>query len=448
MTIQLHPEAAKRFDELGEQLLIKVAPEPPVLKIEGRFRPEIHPVMHIPQQDIIGDVGVTQSIVDGTGEEVGRFFRNTVPRIGLIGDGFRALGDLSERFQRHGDLREVATFEFIRDVVFEWVEFTNKHQPVGALSAYVSKRINDEIKEFEIWVPLFQTYLESTIPMGPVILRKITREMMDEAEAKVKVPNAETAAAVRLAFARDRSAVQGCAAVVVRIRAEQNKAIDTSRQHAEVAAALLRFLSPANWTPKLRSHCVPLGSENVRRCAELFIENDSIKTYSRGVLDSTQPWVLSNSYLAQFPKLLDRLSALWRENKRSPFQQDLYDVLLVYSRNSLAIEPADKLIYILVALESILLRNESEPIGQNVSERLAFLCANSLAARRATVANAKEVYRLRSAFVHHGQSIKDVEALSTFALNAWTCFYNLIMTSEHYQTKDDLIVAIENRKLS
>jgi hypothetical protein len=373
---------------------------------------------------------------------------NTTPRIGLIGDGFRALRDLSERFQTHGNLREVASFEFIRDAVFEWVEFTHRRQAVGALSTYLSKRVNDEIKEFEIWIPLFQTYLESTIPMGPVTLRTITREMMDEAEAKVPVPNAETAAAVRLAFARDRSAVQGRAAVVVRIRAEQNKAIGTSRQHAEVAASLLRFLSPANWTSKLRSYCVPLGSENVRRCVELFIENDSITTYSRGVLDSTQPWLLSNLYLAQFPRLLDRLSTLWRENKRSPFQQDLYDVLIVYSRNSLAVEPADKLIYILVALESILLRNESEPIGQNVSERMAFLCGNSLVARKAIVANAKEVYRLRSAFVHHGQSIKDVETLSTFALNAWTCLYNLIMTSEHYQTKDDLILAIENRKLS
>ena len=126
MTIQLHPEAAKRFDELGEQLLIKVAPEPPFLESQRTFRPEIHPVMHIPQQDIVGDVGVTRSIVDGTGEEVGRFFRNTVPRVGLIGDGFRALEDLSERFQGHGDLREAATFEFIRDVVFEWVEFPHR----------------------------------------------------------------------------------------------------------------------------------------------------------------------------------------------------------------------------------------------------------------------------------------------------------------------------------
>jgi hypothetical protein len=321
MTIQLHPDAAKRFDDLGKQLLAKVVPESPLSKIQETFRPDIDPVMHISQHDIIGDLGLTQSIVDGTGEEVGRFFRDTIPRIGLIGDGFKALKDLSERFQTHGDLREVASFRFIRDAAFEWIEFTYKRQPPGPLSEYISKRVNDEIKEFEIWIPLFQTYLESTISMGPVTLRTVTREMMDTAEAKVPVPNAETAAAMRLAFARDRSAVEGCAGVALTIRAEQNKAMETARQEAEVAAALLRFLSPANWTPKLRSYCVPLGSENVRGCAELFVEDDSINTYSRG-LDSAQPLVLSNAYLAQFP-IAARVAGLlrctsWRPGVRPP----------------------------------------------------------------------------------------------------------------------------------
>lgn len=448
MVIQLHPEAAQRFDELGRQLLLKVLPEPPLSKIQDTFRPDIHPVMHIPQHDVIGDVGVTQSIVNGAGEEVGRFFRNSVPKIGLIGNGFAALNELSERLQKVGHLRECASFEFLRDVVFEWVELAHKNDSAGALSEYVSKRVNDEVRDFEIWIPLYQTYLESTISMGRATLRTITREMMDEAEAKVPVPDAETAAAVRVAFARDRSAVQGCAGVVVRIRSEQKKAVETARQQADIVAALLRFLSPANWTPKLRSYCTPLGSENVRRRAELFIENASIRSYSRGVLDPPQGWVLSKSYLVQFPGVLDRLSALALESKKTPFQQNLYDALLAYSRNSVAIEPADKLIYTLVALESILLRNENEPIGQNVSERMAFLCGDTLETRKAVVANAKEVYRLRSSFIHHGQSIKDVEALSTFMLNVWTCFYNLVMSAERYQTKDDLILAIENRKLA
>jgi hypothetical protein len=285
--------------------------------------------------------------------------------------------------------------------------------------------------------------------MGRVILRTITREMMDEAEAKVPASNdPKTAAAVRIAFARDRSAIQGSAAAALKIRAEKTKAVEVAREQAEAAAAFLRFLSPANWTPKLRSYCAPLGSENVRRRAELFLQGDSILIYSRGLLDSGDAWALSNSDLASFPGLANRLSELAAEPSKIPFRQNLYDALLIYSRNSVAIEPADKLIFILVAVESMLLRNSNEPIGQNIGERMAFLIGNSLETRKAVVANVDEVYRLRSSFIHHGNSISDLEVLSTFMLNAWTCFVNLLQNADQFQTKDELIAALEDRKMT
>src|SRR5439155_17792262 len=117
---------------------------------------------------------------------------------------------------------------------------------------------------------------------------------------------------------------------------EKGKALAVAREQAESATALLRFVSLANWTPKLRSYCALLGSENVRQRAELFMQGNSIVTYSRGVLDQGTPWVLSSSYLAQFPGVLGRLNELAGAAK-TPFQQNLYDALLIYSRNSVAI---------------------------------------------------------------------------------------------------------------
>ena len=81
MTVQLHPEAAKRFDELGKQLLIKITPEPRFSKLQEAFRPGYPScLIHMPNKIIIGDIGVRQSIIDGTGEEVGRFFGRHYPK--------------------------------------------------------------------------------------------------------------------------------------------------------------------------------------------------------------------------------------------------------------------------------------------------------------------------------------------------------------------------------
>jgi hypothetical protein len=127
-------------------------------------------------------------------------------------------------------------------------------------------------------------------------------------------------------------------------------------------------------------------------------------------------------------------------------QKPLSDALLLYSRNSIAIEPADKLVYILVPLESMLLQNENEPLAKNVGERMAFLIGQSKEQRIAVRDNTTEIYRHRSGFLHHGRSVKDLEVLATFMLNAWTCFNVLLVNMDRYQTTDELVDALDQKK--
>src|SRR5439155_23752510 len=120
---------------------------------------------------------------------------------------------------------------------------------------------------------------------------------------------------------------------------------------------------------------------------------DSLETYSTGVLDKGTAWALSKTDIALFPNVLDRLHKLAANQERTDFQQTLYDALLIYSRNSVAITSADKLVYVLVGLESVLLRNSNEPLGKNIGERMAFLVGDSLDSRQAVVANVDEIYK-------------------------------------------------------
>ena len=376
-------------------------------------------------------------------------FQHENRQLGLIGENFKALVQLATRLHDVEELKDTTSMEFVKESALEWLEARYKNTLQELLTDYVLRKAEAEIKDYEIWFPLHRTYLESSFPMGPVVFRTVTREMMDECEAKAPEQDRETAMAVQLAFARDRSAIQGCGAAAVKIRAEKNKALEIGREQADTAAALLRFLAPANWTPKLRSFCTLLGSENLRRGTELFLEGNSISGLSRNLLDrGDHQWVLSNAYLAHFPGILSRLHALSASPSRTPFQQALYEALLIHSRNSVAVEPADKLVYILVALESVLLRNTNEPLGKNIGERMAFLVGRSLEDRKAVVANVDEIYKLRSLFIHHGHSVSDLSALSTFMLNAWTCFTVLLANMDRYNTRDQLIAALEDRKMA
>jgi hypothetical protein len=103
-------------------------------------------------------------------------------------------------------------------------------------------------------------------------------------------------------------------------------------------------------------------------------------------------------------------------------------------------------------MESILLRNDTEPIQQNVGERMAFIntagSQNTVEERQRIIRNLKEAYALRSKFVHHGSSVEDRETVRQFMINAWALFTTLAKASQRFETKEELIDHLEAMKLS
>ncbi len=109
-------------------------------------------------------------------------------------------------------------------------------------------------------------------------------------------------------------------------------------------------------------------------------------------------------------------------NVSTPLRRALYDALLLYSRQSQAFEISDKLVFCLSSLESILLRNQTEPIQKNLGERMAYLVGDNVEGRKQIAKTVDEIYKIRSAFVHHGQTPKHIEILDRFLSMAWQTF--------------------------
>lgn len=75
----------------------------------------------------------------------------------------------------------------------------------------------------------------------------------------------------------------------------------------------------------------------------------------------------------------------------------------------------------LTVLESLLLKDGNEPIQKSLGERMAVLVGRTVDERLAVIKNVTDTYRLRSQFIHHGQSIgiDDMQTLQTFMVNTW-----------------------------
>jgi hypothetical protein len=194
-----------------------------------------------------------------------------------------------------------------------------------------------------------------------------------------------------------------------------------------------------------------LGRENVEGIKQLEVEDGRILSkQSQPVGKPVLNLHLSDEDVSKNKSSFgfDNVSELLRLESRSKFQETILNALLLYSRSTREKDLAGRLVYMLVALESVLLKNDSEPVGQNVGERMAFVRAKTVEKRRAVIRNLKDAYTLRSKFIHHGHTIDELETVRSFMLDVWIFFLELVKASHSFATKEEFIDHLEAKKLS
>jgi hypothetical protein len=444
--MEIHPEAASRFDQLGIDLLSRLKPCA-TTRPTSTVKPDIYPIANFSAEDVIGPIKMKTAIVNGEGEEVGRVIKQL--NLSVSDADYKALKDLAAAMLRSNPIGKVASLEYLTDRIWEWLEKSALEGVRAGLAAHISDALNHDVSDQELWFPLHRVHCEIELQMGKARFKTLDGRMMQRwHEAALACVPEDTREKVTEYYNRLRSKMQGSLAAVVQVTGEPRKAHEDGVRIAQMAVSMLRFVSPVNFSPRIRSFCTLLGDEAIATTNVLTVKDGDLIGRSQSAERGEHVWLIRPSDLALLPaKLLSLLSDLSSDHNTN-YAKQLYDALLIYSRNSIAKETSDKLVFVLVALESMLLRDDNEPIQKNVGERMALIAGTTVEERKAVVTNLGEVYKLRSKFVHHGQSTEDIESLYPFMVNAWTCFCNLLGWQKRFATKDDLISWLESRKLS
>jgi hypothetical protein len=406
----------------------------------------VHPVANIGPDDIIGTPKWTSRIVNGEGDEIG--LETTDGKYSLAGDDYQEFKKLAEAIVRTKRVAAVASTDYVTNRIWEWVQQSYSTGVTCNLSQHLEQALATDVKTTEYWMPLHRTFSMADLQIGEVRFRTLSRELMERWEQEaIAVVGKSQENEVRQLFSKKRSMMQGSLAVVLTTTGVPDRAREVALEKADRAVSLLRFLSPANWTPKLRSYCTLLGHESIAISHTLQVVEGRLGTYQQSAESGQHAWSVPVELLPGGEMdLLTPLHAL--ALGKSEFQKQILDAVLIHSRNSIAKQAADKLLFVMVALESMLLRNENEPIQKNIAERMALLVGQTVEQRLQIIENTTTVYGLRSKFVHHGRTDVDNELVSKFMLNAWTCFCVLLGEQHKYGSKEDLIVSLEKRKMA
>ena len=457
MKPELHPDAAKNFEEKAHVLLAAVRSEP--LSEPSEPRPDIFRPGK-PMMATFGPEDYTSFEITGKrnllGQTQARYFEHEGRQFGLADEKYQALARLSENLQRTKTFRDLVSVRWVEDTLLDWMKDRFAGVTVPALGDYLSERCEGDVQENDLWFPVANLSVESDLPFGNVVFKTITSELMDklvEDAQKAKEGRDPTyAAQLDMSMERRRADLQGLAAATSKLRAEPKRAYEIALRESERAVAALRvFDVTATTTPEVTSYCALLGRENVEGIKHLELEDGRIRSYSSQTVGKpVMNWHISDLDVSKYKKSLGfgEVSDLLSSSKRTEFQETLLNALLMYSRGAREKDFAGKIVYTLAAIENILLRNESEPIQQNVGERMAFINAKTAEERREILRTFKTVYGLRSKFVHHGHSVEERETVWQFLVQAWVLFTKLARWSTRLETKEKLIDHLEMMKLS
>jgi hypothetical protein len=445
--LQFHPDAAARFNSLGQEFLGCVKAfgraDPPAIRPTG-----IHPVIEINEADIIGEINVKQSYVNLLGEEQARFWDSQGLRVGWDNQDFERIKQLARQLARTAPIADRVSEEFMLDEVFRWLRETLEAKRQDSLTDYIAERCSIEIKDCEVWIPVYRTYSALAFSIGDVEFLTVSAPMMEQWFSRI-LQNVEDKS-LSLEVNRERSILQGSIAARVKVKAEPQKARASAHAAANKAIAMLRFLSPINWTCRVVSHCMPVGKENTVQTMELFVEASQIVSVVKASVEQGPAAWNIDQETERLPGLLESIQKLASAPHVTKFRGELYEALQLHSRHTVAIEVSHKIVFVVASIESLLLKDSIEPIQKNLGERMAFLIGSSVSKRKEIIKNVEEFYRIRSALIHHGRETdpKEFEVIDKFFLNVWLCFLQLLNDADKYQTREDLFATLEEKKLS
>jgi hypothetical protein len=445
----IHPEAKRAFDEKAHLLAASLTPDPQVFDDTHRIPVAPYVAITITKDEIVSEANVWRR-VDHSGRETARYFQIADRVFALHGENYVAFRRLAENMQRTEALRDKVSEETIIDLLTAWLRATRQGASQMTATEFVLSKCPEMVSDYTVLIPLYDLFIEEPFEIGRILIRTVTEQEIDGWVAAWTKAHPEHAESFQKSGMKWKRNFQGKAAASMTVVAEPKRAYEVARREAEDALAMLQVFSIAMLVPEARCYWTLRGSERVESYSYLLLQEGHLKDGHEGFYRYRHTvGTISKALLAELKSRgLDAASALLRSDKRSEFQERMMEALLLYSRAAVQDGLSEKLLYILVALESLLVRDETEPIQQNLAERLAFTVGSNLAVRKAIIKATKRAYGLRSGFMHHGTEIDDVRAMEEFMLHAFAFFATALGAVDQFPTRIAFLDALEARKLS
>lgn len=450
MTINIHPSATDNFNNKANELLAIIEELPSEETKQEDFPSDLHIAASFTEKDIIGNIDVASS--DYRGNTVARFFHLDGKKFGLSEDNYTKLKELAERLQSLPSIRSTLSHSFVEKKLFLWI--CNKYKKIGTPDLFIEfldSEAQAAIETMTSWIPIANLEVQCAFPISKSEIRPLSKAVIDKWESRALSQSPENKENAIKFYKKIREDYQGLAAVVTVIEAEPEHASDYAMEEAQQIIAVLGIFSGATLIPDIKSTSNIKGSENIAQVTKIFEGLEGNLKIFHNIIDisSARQWRLNQRDIIEIRKTgLDKISSLLASESLNDFEKSVLNSIFLYSKSAFTSDPIEKIVYILSSLESILLKNENEPIQQNLAERVAVFTAQKLEERKSIIKTVKSVYGVRSRYLHHGHTSSELKLVSDFMMHAWLFFIQLLANVDRFHTQQEFVSAIDDLKLS
>lgn len=448
MPLEFHPDAARRFEQLGMELreMLRPISRKDLSHATDSFHPDVVPSLTINEHNVV-DVPYVEKVNQLSMVTQQVLFDDGTHAFELGEEGCQYLAKLVEAIQRSGQVKHMVSMATLRANILKWLNPCKNDN--RTLLQQLSQEISPLIQIGTAWVPIASLCLQSPLYFAGYTIQPITATQFDKWESSASQGDPAKFERFRQHFNGEREKFQGLSAITLEFEAEPQRAYELAIDVADRVVTLIRTFCIENLHPNSCSFVVPFGNLALISDHAWLLDHNGHISKQRSLLKPPFPtsWVIADEHMAHLREMgFEELSTVAATPNPNDFQEKLLSALLIYNRASITREPIDKLVYILVSLETMLLRNQSEPIQVNLGDRLAFIVGSNVDERIAIASLVRECYSIRSRYIHHGQSLKEIAALEKFFMYCWVFFTRLIRSQKQFTTKDSFFDYLDRRK--
>ncbi len=347
-------------------------------------------------------------------------------------------------------IRDLVAEDTVRSHIYQWLISRHASQTTLDVSDYILRESEQLIRPCEIWIPIIDLHLESPLSIGRVRLQEIQEEEIQKWSEHYRCEADSPTDPRQELLGRKGKIIQGHTASVFCATADPRRAEELALTETEQALAVILLFDPVLRSPRHTTACRILGRDQRPHNALLLVEGGLLTQWHEEVTNNQgAPLALGNAQIENIRATgLGRVHEILIAPKRTGFEGRVLTSLRMFSRVAQVPDQSDKMVYLLSAMESLLLLNDTESIQQNLGERLALLVGQNLQERRDICDLTRKLYRMRSRFVHHAEHLTDYALLERYMEYAWLGQITALRNTAAFADHREFLRAIDDKKLS